>query len=120
MLEEQGTALLAVAVCSPGSAVDPQFCELEHIGFGLTLRVKGCSAPAKNRDALFFFAVKHNDGAARYPFAGPNLVGFELNPVAAVRSNSHMLAKVACFEWWMQEFTRRSIPTKCSLCRRSA
>ena len=87
-----------MAVCSPGSAVDPQFCELEYIGIGLTLRVKGRSAPAKNRNALFFFTVKHNDGAARYPFAGANLVGFELNTVAAVGSNSHMLAKVACFE----------------------
>jgi hypothetical protein len=91
-------AYLAMAVCSPRSAINPQFCQLERIGVGLTLCVKGCSAPAKDRNALFFFSVKDNDGSPRYPFARPNLVGFKFDPVAPVSFNSHILANVACFE----------------------
>jgi hypothetical protein len=78
-----------VSIGAPGSAVDPQLCQFERVGIGLSLGLEGASAPSKNWNSLFLLAIGDDDRRSRDPLACANFLRVKLDAVAAVGFRSH-------------------------------
>src|SRR6266550_3484510 len=80
---------LTVTVGAPGSAVDPHFSELKHVGIGLSPGVKRRAPPAENRNVFGLLVFYDHYRGAREPFPSADLFGIELNAVTAVGFGAH-------------------------------